>query len=166
MVDMIDETRLRDMRARAEAASGDAWRLDQQDGHPVVRVEAGGRPTGVLRLMRDLDPAGLADVDFVAHARTDLDRLIAALTGGPDLPAATRAEIDARVRAASPAPWRPFLSDDGGVGGSNVIWVSDEDDQPDLYLWLGESPAPNGDYEFVAYARDDIPALLAELPPA
>ena len=120
---MIDETRLREMRARAEAASGDTWRLDQQDGHPVVRVEAGGRPTGVLRLMRDLDPAGLADVDFVAHARTDLDRLITALTGGPDLPAATRAEIDARVTAASPAPWRPFLSDDGGVGGSNVIWV-------------------------------------------
>ncbi len=165
-VDMIDETRLRDMRARAEAASGDAWRLDQQDGHPVVRVEAGGRPTGVLRLMRDLDPAGLADVDFVAHARTDLDRLIAALTGGPDLPAATGPRSTPGCGRRARRPGGRSSATTGGVGGSNVIWVSDEDDQPDLYLWLGESPAPNGDYEFVAYARDDIPALLAELPPA
>jgi hypothetical protein len=44
-----------------------------------------------------------------------------------------------------------------------VIWVSDRDDEPDLYLWMDSEPAPNDDWEFVAHAREDIPRLLEQL---
>lgn len=159
---MISETELRDMQARADAASGDTWHPGEENGSPVVIVAA-DRERSVLTLRRDLAPASAADVAFVAHARDDLARLITALVGGAELTATEWATIAARSDSASPGPWTPFLTDDGGIGGSNVIWVSDDDDQPDLYIWIDSEPAPNGDYEFVAHVREDIPRLLAEL---
>jgi hypothetical protein len=53
----------------------------------------------------------------------------------------------------------------GGLGGSSVIWVTDGDEVPDLYLWLDGRPASGADFEFVAEAREDIPRLLAALDP-
>jgi hypothetical protein len=73
--------------------------------------------------------------------------------------------IRARCDAASPGPWRAFLEEDGGLGGSSVIWVTDGDEVPDLYLWLDGRPASGADFEFVAEAREDIPRLLAALDP-
>jgi hypothetical protein len=72
----------------------------------------------------------------------------------------------------SPAPWIPSLESDGGVGGSNVIRVSHDDDEPDLYRWHGadwafryDDVASDADFEFVANARQEIPAMLAALNP-
>ena len=68
--------------------------------------------------------------------------------------------IERRAAAASPPPWKAFLASDGGVAGSSVIWVSDRDDEPDMYLWLDGAIAPDADFEFVAAVRQDVPRLL------
>jgi hypothetical protein len=164
-VHVIAESELRGMHARAAAASGERWRLDHRDGIPVVVIESDGHPPSVLRVMRDGAPSATADVAFIAHARDDLARLVAALERKADLSNEVHAEITARSAAASPGPWTPFLTADGGIGGENVMWMSDDDDQPDLYLFLDSHPASTGDYEFIAHARDDIPRLLSELAP-
>ena len=42
-----------------------------------------------------------------------------------------------------------------------MIRVSDLDEEPDLYLWIGGKLAPSDDFEFVGSARQDIPELRA-----
>ena len=74
------------------------------------------------------------------------------------------AEIEARCRAASPAPWTAFIEADGGLGGCDVIRVSEQDNEPDLYLWFGLGLldlAPSANFRFVAAARQDILDLSA-----
>ena len=61
-------------------------------------------------------------------------------------------EIEVRFGRASPPPWKVFLEEAGGIAGSNVIWVSDHDDEPDLCLWLNDQLAPGANFEFVAAA--------------
>jgi hypothetical protein len=117
----------------------------------------------LMRLTRDLQPASANDVTFVSAARQDIQRLIAALRLGDAVGDHELAEIERRCRAASPGPWQAFLESDGGIGGSSVIRVSDDDDELDLYLWIGKDLAPDADFEFVASAREDIPRLLAAL---
>jgi hypothetical protein len=72
------------------------------------------------------------------------------------------AAIRNRVDNASRPPWRAFLKSKGGLGGDSVIWVSEEDSEPDLYLWIDSEPAPDPYFEFVAAARQDLPDLLEE----
>jgi hypothetical protein len=55
------------------------------------------------------------------------------------------------------------LERDGGHGGDDVIIVSDRDDEPDLYLWFGDTLAPSDDFELVGDARQDIPELIAAI---
>lgn len=97
-------------------------------------------------------------------------RLIDALSGGATLSSDVLEHMHARCSRASPGPWLVSLESDGGVGGCNVISVSYDDDEPDLYLWRGEELtahaaadlAADADFEFVAAAREDIPRLIAE----
>jgi len=148
--------------ARAAAASGTSWDLARTtDGEPSITVRFSDGRRESLRLTRDQQPASAADVEFVAHSRADVGRLSATLSGRDVLSEIELRAIEKRARQASPSPWRPFLETDGGTGGSSVIWVTDSDDEPDLYLWLGDSLAPPEDFEFVAAARADIPRLLA-----
>jgi hypothetical protein len=44
-----------------------------------------------------------------------------------------------------------------------MIWAGDEPDAPDMYVWLEDEIAPAADIEFIAAARDDVPALLSEI---
>jgi hypothetical protein len=152
------------IEARLAAATGDRWRPGSDpDGVPVVYV---GFPDGredVLRITRERVPASIGDIDFIGHARRDLERLIGAVRGVADLADAELDQIEARLAGASPAPWRVFLEADGGIGGSNVISVSDGDDEPDLYIWRDGKLASDGDFEFIAAARQDIPDLIAEV---
>jgi hypothetical protein len=66
-------------------------------------------------------------------------------------------------RRSPPRSW-PFLESIEPIGGPSVIWVGGErDDEPDMYVWLGEDrrAAPDPDVDFIAHARQDVPELLA-----
>jgi len=102
------------------------------------------------------------DLVFIAHAQADVARLIAHLRGQLSVSQRELGVMEKRAAQASPGPWRAFLESDGGIGGSSVIWVSEADNEPDLYLWLGSDPASDADFEFVAAVRQDLPRLLAE----
>jgi hypothetical protein len=130
----------------------------------MVRIQKRDGSTSILRLTHDCDPAPAADVAFVAHSRDDVGRLVRAVRGQTALSAEDVQAITARCDQASSGPWRAFLESDGGIGGSNVIWIG-EGDHPDLYLWLDSRIAPGEDFEFVAQARQDIPRLLDEIRP-
>ncbi len=150
-----------DIERRARAASGERWELTRgEGGEPAILVRhIDGECTG-LRVMRDLEPAAAEDVEFIAHSRDDVDVLLAGWRTGSEVAADTMAEISRRCEQASPGPWTASLESDGGIGGCNVITVSSEDDQQDMYLWCGDQLAPDADFTFVAGARQDIPRLL------
>jgi hypothetical protein len=150
------------IQRRLAATTGDRWELDlSAEGGPAIAVQFPGGRHEVMRVKRDGGPAGINDLEFVAQSRRDLERLI---EGEQNATAALTnqelAEIQARGVRASRPPWTAFLERDGGMGGSNMIRVSDDDNEPDLYLWLGDALAPDADFEFVAAARQDIPNLL------
>lgn len=160
MTDFPEE--LSQLKERAKAASGVSWRAgtDPTEGRVVeVHYRDGGQQ--IMSLKRDQAPANEDDVEFVAHSRDDVLRLTSALEGSTKLTALELDEIEERTRRASPAPWRPFLETDGGMAGTNVIWVTHSDNEADLYLWIGNRIAPGPDFEFVAAARNEMPRLLA-----
>jgi hypothetical protein len=70
------------------------------------------------------------------------------------------AEITARAEAATPGPW----CTDGWE-----IYQGAPEDVPNLLKWIGETCRPEdtegaaADAAFVAAAREDVPALLAEI---
>jgi hypothetical protein len=130
------------------------------DGHARVLVGHGANRVE-LRVTREGDPAGDGDVLFVGHAFTDIPRLLEALESASSLSAEDAAGIGMRIASASPGPWTAFIESDGGIGGSDVIRVSESDSEDDMYLWIGPDLAPPALYRFVAEARQDLPALLA-----
>src|SRR5215472_847851 len=76
--------------------------------------------------------------------------------------------IERRCEAASKQPRECFLESHGGLGGSSFIRVGGMDDnEPDMYASRdgveGLMPASDGDLDFIAYARQDLPDLLAEV---
>jgi hypothetical protein len=75
--------------------------------------------------------------------------------------------IEARCRAASPGPWKAFVEGRDHWGGDDFIRVSDLDEEPDMYVSRADAggirPASVVDLDFIAAARQDIPALLAEV---
>jgi hypothetical protein len=134
-------------------------RWEPGPGASIAVTEPDGR-VWRLRVTREREPAGPADVAFIGRARADVAALLAHLRGTGRLDPGELDRIARRVERASPAPWRAFLESDGGLGGCSVIVVSDSDGEPDLYLWRGDEPAADADFEFVATARQDIPRLL------
>lgn len=159
---MITEIEVAQIEALETATSGVRWRFDgQRDGAPSVLIDMEDGSTHQLAVTREDVPASEDDVAYIAHSRDDVRALVAFLRHGEGLSIERLEEIARRCDRASPAPWRVFLGSDGGVGGDSVIWVSDADDQPDLYLWIGSGPAADADYEFVAAVRRAIPRLTA-----
>ena len=75
--------------------------------------------------------------------------------------------IEARYQAASPSPWKAYVEGRDHWSGDDFIRVSDLDEQPDMYVSRAEAgsirPASTADLDFIAGARQDIPALLAEV---
>jgi hypothetical protein len=152
------------IRRRLEAASPQPWTLAfDVDGSRYIQTSREGDESRLF-VKRDLDPASDADLEFIALARNALPRLVQAVgSGQTDL--VTPAELDAYEHAAARAtvgPWTPFIEEREPIGGSSVIWAGGDDD-PDMYLWLGNTIAPAADIEFVAHARQDVPDLAAEL---
>jgi hypothetical protein len=158
---MIDADRLTALEILVSAVSGHRWRLDwTEHREPVIAVEFADGHAEQLRITREAAPAGTADVEFIANSRSDLERLVDCIRGRTRLTTDELDVIEQRADAASPGPWRVFLEAEGGIGGSNVITVSDGDDEPDLYIWRGEDLAPDAEFELIAAARNEIPELL------
>jgi hypothetical protein len=154
------------IRRRCAGASPAPWTVERDgDGAAIIRT---GRTEGENRLIvrRESEPASDFDVRFIALARMVLERLVDAVERGDaaGFSAQELHEIDAAVGAASAPPWVPFLESTQPIGGLSVIWVGGErDDEPDMYVWLGEDrrTAPDPDVDFIAHARQDVPELLA-----
>jgi hypothetical protein len=161
---VIDDNDLQAIEDRVFAA-GELWRLDHDErGIPFVRLRLpSGTEEDELRVMRETELAAEGDVSFIAHAADDIRALVAAVRSRAHLSADKVGSIDRRVSMASPGPWKLYLESEGGLGGCNVISVSSENDEPDMYLWVGSDLAPDAIWEFVAAARQDIPRLLMEL---
>lgn len=69
-------------------------------------------------------------------------------------------EIEARCNAATSAPWQSFIEGRDHTAGSDFIRTGGLDDScPDIEL-IGATQA---DQDFIAHARQDIPALIAEV---
>lgn len=160
---MITEAELTQIEARMAGASGVRWdRGITKDGNPVIVVEFDDGRSVHLAVTREGAPAAERDVKFIAHAREDIEQLIAFLRGAAPISDAELDAIERRCAQASPGPWKAFLESDGGLGGGNVIWVTEADDEPDLYLWVSSGAASDADFEFVAAVRQDLPRLLEQ----
>ncbi len=158
---MLSESYVDEIKARWEAVRDIAVEIAAgPDGYARLLVGHGASQVE-LRVRREGDPAGDGDVLFVGHAFSDVPRLLGALASGIPLSAEDAAGIGLRVASASPGPWTAFIESDGGIGGSDVIRVSESDSEADMYLWVGPDLAPSAVYRFVAEARQDLPALLA-----
>jgi hypothetical protein len=158
---MISEPYLDEIRARWEAVRDIAIEIASgPDGHAMVLARQGASQAE-LRVTRDGDPASDGDVLFVGRAFSDIPRLLEVLETGSLLPAEDASGIDSRLASASPGPWTAFIESDGGIGGSDVIRVSESDSEADMYLWIGADLASSAIFRFVAEARQDVPALLA-----
>ncbi len=65
------------------------------------------------------------------------------------------AEIECRCERATPGPWKSYIEGRDHDSGDSFIMTG----QADIYL-IGASP---DDQDFIAHARQDLPALLAEV---
>ena len=160
----IDERRLSEIRDRASAASPGPWILGEavDDRFIINTARSDGRR---LRIMRDLQPAGEGDVQFIAMARELIPRLLDVIeTQAFDEVTTEDLDLfDEVVANASAGPWTAFIEDEQPIGGCSVIWAGDDPDGRDLYVWLDDEIAPAADFRFVAAARTDIPELLYEV---
>jgi hypothetical protein len=159
----IDSGWVADLKRRISAASPAPW-VVRREGE-LIAIDTGRSDGKRLFIKRDLEQAGDADVEFIATARNMLPRLVeAAVVKDASLLTVDEFEvIETALRNATPGPWIPHLEDVQPIGGCSVIWVGDEADEPDLYVWLEDEIAPSADIEFIASAREDVPRLMSEL---
>jgi hypothetical protein len=77
------------------------------------------------------------------------------------------AEIEGRAAAASPGPWTSFVEGRDHQSGDDFIRISGSDAEDDMYVSRygasGSRPASTADQVFIAHARQDVPALIAEI---
>ena len=156
----MDESDLRAVEAGVDAVKDFDLRLAEDAGGVLRIVGRLGDEAIQLQVRRDLEPAAENDVRFVAGALADMRRLLHAVRSGEQLSPDEITAIESRAEAASPGPWTAFIEADGGQAGCDVIRVSERDDQPDMYLWIGADLAPSRMFRLIAAARQDVPALL------
>ena len=80
------------------------------------------------------------------------------------------AEIEARANGATIGPWQAWVEGRDGWGGDTVILAGPRtgaDTALDIYVMYGGmsgyEPASAEDLDFIANARQDIPALVKEI---
>lgn len=64
-------------------------------------------------------------------------------------------QIEARLRAAAPGPWKSFIEGRDHTSGSSFIATPDSD--------IELTGATAADQDFIANARQDLPKLLDEV---
>jgi len=161
---MIPQGDLASIRERLAGSAPAPWVVERDaSGARRIRTAAEGVQKELV-IWRDFEPAGDADVEFIALARNLMDKLVeAADRGAVDI--VSQEELDRLEEAAGRAtagPWTPVL-DEQPEGASRFIQVEGDPELPDMYVWLGEEFAPKADVELIAYARQDVPKLVLEL---
>ena len=75
------------------------------------------------------------------------------------------AAIAARCEAVSPGPWVSSVEGRDHESGDDVILVARGTglDEEDIYVSRDFSKTSVADLDFIAHARQDVPALLAEV---
>ena len=70
-----------------------------------------------------------------------------------------------RCDAATASPWWAWVEGRDGLSGDPFIGLGGDPQLKDLYLshGSGEGNVAEADVDFIAHARQDIPALLAEV---
>lgn len=65
----------------------------------------------------------------------------------------------------TPGPWWAWIEGRDGQSGDTFIGQGGDPQQKDLYLshGAGEGNVTDADVDFIAHARQDVPALLAEI---
>ena len=76
--------------------------------------------------------------------------------------------IEDRARAATKGPWQSFLEGRDHLNGDDFIRTGGTDEiSPDMYVSFsnagGTFPAGQGDLDFIAHARQDVPRLVSEV---
>jgi hypothetical protein len=78
--------------------------------------------------------------------------------------------IEDRAVSATAGPWRSFIEGRDHLGGDDFIRTGGPvGASPDMYVTLSDQndgsplPAKANDLDFIAAARQDIPALVAEI---
>lgn len=69
------------------------------------------------------------------------------------------AAIERRAREATPGPWERL----GGGGRASALVSTVDESGPDLAEVFGPHEPPNANADFIAAARTDVPALVAEV---
>ena len=67
-------------------------------------------------------------------------------------------EIEKRLSLTKPGPWKAIIEGRDQTSGSSFIQTADYENS-DIEL-IGASEA---DYDFIAFAREDIPKLISEI---
>jgi len=70
-------------------------------------------------------------------------------------------EIKRRSEAARPGPWKSYIEGRDHESGSNFVMVPNESSKTSVLEFSGQ--VSEADQDFIAHAREDIPALLAEI---
>jgi hypothetical protein len=162
---MIPQRELSAIRRRLAGSAPAPW-VVERDVSGAERIRTAAKDASKeLVIWRDFQPAGDADVEFIALARNLMDKLVEAADRGP-VDIVTREELDrleAAARRASEGPWTPCLEDEQPEGTPSFIHVGEGRSGADMYVWLGENFAPRADVELIANARQDVPRLVLEL---
>lgn len=69
-------------------------------------------------------------------------------------------EIERRIQAASPGPWRSYVEGRDHYSGSSFIMTGPPEHRGEDIELLGATAA---DQDFIAHARVDLPNLLTEV---
>jgi hypothetical protein len=113
---MTDQDPWTAVEDRLTAFADEHWEVIPSPPEPSeIRIRTAEGRSLVLRVTREGEPASDGDVQFVGHAREDLERLVNQGRGTIELTEDELDEIEARVRNASPGPWRAFLKTKGGI---------------------------------------------------
>lgn len=70
-------------------------------------------------------------------------------------------EIKQRSKSARPGPWKSYIEGRDHESGSNFIMVGEGASRSEDDIEL--HGATDEDQDFIAHAREDIPALIAEI---
>lgn len=103
---------LDEIQARANAATEGPWAVEVDaegfDGASVLIDDSGWGTAYICQGLHQGESEGVADAEFIAHAREDVPKLVAAL----------RAVIDLHTSVA-PTPSQPWVTCEGCTNGAN-----------------------------------------------
>src|SRR5882724_213002 len=117
---MIPPHDLTSIRQRLAGSAPAPWVVERDESGARIRTAAVGAQNEIV-IWRDFEPAGDADVEFIALARNLMDKLVEAADRGT-VDIVSQEELDrleAAARQATAGPWTPILGDEQPEGASS-----------------------------------------------